>query len=371
MELKLGRLRSALAWTGGVLWVLAPLAVVALLVFWSQQVRFTDAVRTWSPVRASTATTQTPAELAVGWSQGPIIRAPAWHGLVTATPAAGKSSVSAGDVIVSIDGIDRIAAVTPGPFWRTLEAGTPPGRDIGWLNTVLGDLGLRHCAGRSFCADTAAGVSALAKRLGAGSDVIIFDPTWLVRIPEPTLGVGDAKFSSGQPAPELGAELFSPRFQANAALVTGAGQAPHPAEVRGDPNAAPPPPTALDARAVPRLSVDPDARVLVGGTELALGDDRSSLSAGGLTTLNDLVDPGEAVVRVTIEHPAQAEGWTVPAAAVYTTGVDQHCVLTPTGPVVVSVVTSEGSSVTVTGNLSADERVLLAVPARERTCPSP
>lgn len=370
MTARVPRLRSVLAWSGGVLWVLAPIALIVLLVILSQRVRFTEETQTWAPVTASEETSQTPAELAVGWSPGPTVRAPAWQGLVTSTPAAGATTISGGDVVVSIDGIDRIAALTPGPFWRSIDASAAPGRDIRWLNALLRDLGLRYGSGASVSAATEAGIAALAKRLGAGPDVHSFDPAWIVRIPEATLGVGAAKFGIGQPAPEVGAVLFAPRALADVALVTETGQAPRPADLPQDVTDPDAPPPALDTRAVTRLRIDPDAHLMFDEKELALADDRSSLSAEGLSALNTLVEPGEAVVRVLIAHPAQAEGWAVPAAAVYTTGPDRHCVRTDHGPVPVQVLTSEASSVTVTGEVSADDRVLLAVPAGERTCPS-
>ncbi|RLP75069.1 hypothetical protein D9V32_11660 [Mycetocola tolaasinivorans] len=359
--------RSVLLWIGAGLWVILPFGLIAAIVLWSGQIRFTEAAETWTPVETGQAQTDSPMELALGWEQGPVLRAPAWTGLITAVQPP-RTTVAHGDVVVTIDGIDRIAAHTPAPFWRPIGPDTIAGADIGALNTLLGDLGLARGTANTFGSGTARGITQLAKKLGAEGDT--FDPAWVLHLAEPRITVGAAAFSVGQTAPAAGEELFAPRPRVTAALVTGEGMAPEnegPLGGGGNGGARAALPV-FDAERIMRMPVPAEAILRVGGTEIPLEETRDSVTAEGLAALTETVGAGEAKVRALISQTTQTQGWQVPAAAVYGVGA-ASCVLTKDGPVRVEVSAGEGGSVVVSGELSTASRVLLQVPAERRACP--
>ncbi|MFZ4842081.1 hypothetical protein [Mycetocola saprophilus] len=353
--------KSVLLWVGAGAWVVLPFGLIAAIVLWSGQVRFTEPVETWTPVETGQANTDTPMDLALGWEQGPVLRAPAWSGLITAVRPQ-VTSIGPGDVVVTIDGIDRLAARTPGPFWRAIGPETTAGSDIGWLNTLLGDLGLARGTGNTFSASTARGITQLAKKIGAEGET--FDPSWVVHLAEPRITVGAPAFSVGQPAPAAGEALFAPRPRITAALLTGEGLAPiAPGPQGGEKTELP----VLDQERIIRMPVPADAVLKLGTTELPLTETRDAITPEGLIALTETATAGEPMVRTMVSQTVQTSGWRIPAAAVFQVGANS-CVLTKTGPVAVQVGAGEGGSVVVTGELHATDRVLLSVPAERREC---
>ncbi len=84
--------------------------------------------------------TRAAATIALSWMDGPTLKSPGFDGRVTRIAVEGGDTIISGDIILAVDGIDRIALATPEPMVRTLDRGDK-GPDVEWLQGYLTEAG--------------------------------------------------------------------------------------------------------------------------------------------------------------------------------------------------------------------------------------
>jgi hypothetical protein len=144
-------------------------------------------------------------QVALSWKEGATLPAPAWSGVVTSLHIGRGDKLATGTSLISINGVDRLAAATPAPFHRSLRLGDR-GADVAALNRFLVRLG--HAADLSdssiFTTATAEAVEDLSRQIGLARATDVFDPAWLVWIPHEPFVVAKVLPSVGSPAPAPG-----------------------------------------------------------------------------------------------------------------------------------------------------------------------
>ena len=122
-------------------------------------------------------------------------------GVVTAVLVRPGAVVRTGSRLVEVDGIARLAAHTSRPFYRPLGRGDH-GADVDQLASLLAQLGLMHGPGAwpPPRPGMASAVRHLAVSIGAPQDGM-FDPAWVVWLPEPELVVASVPPQAGGPVP--------------------------------------------------------------------------------------------------------------------------------------------------------------------------
>lgn len=185
----------------------------ALFLVWLR-VRTEDRMQALQPMPAPVVVAVEETEIAnaqavtlrLEWGDAQILPAPQWTGVVTEVAAHPGNSLKTGDRVVTIDGIDRISAHTPMPFWRPLEFGDR-GPDVAQLWDLLSELGFVAAGDEqpsSLDWAMVLGVQELADSLGVGSRVQAFDPAWVVWLPTDRFFVRGVNVRVGDPAPALG-----------------------------------------------------------------------------------------------------------------------------------------------------------------------
>ncbi|MEN8235681.1 MAG: hypothetical protein ABFR89_12255 [Actinomycetota bacterium] len=149
-------------------------------------------------------------ELAPAWSSPEVVYTehPAF-GTVTRVVAEPESAIGIGDVILSVDRVDRIAWIGETPFHRPLRV-RDTGSDVVDLHILLVTLGyLEGELGDTFTSATRDAVRGLESDLGVGKPVGVFDPGWIVRIPSDSFDVGEVHVRVGGAAPQPGGAILS------------------------------------------------------------------------------------------------------------------------------------------------------------------
>ncbi len=140
---------------------------------------------------------ETVAELT--WSDPVVVNSPFLQGVVTAVYATPGSRLVTGSRVVAVDGVDRLAAATVLPFWRSLETGHS-GADVAALQFILESLGLlEDHLGGVMDSPTVSAVNRFAARLGAPPPKGVFDPSWVVWLPQESFDVGSTHVVTGSP----------------------------------------------------------------------------------------------------------------------------------------------------------------------------
>ena len=116
--------------------------------------------------------------------------------------------MSTGDVVVSVDGVHRVAAASEVPFWRSLGR-NDAGEDVVALQLLLESLGLYEgeVDGRYGPAMVSA-VNRFAEGLGVVRPQGVFDPGWVVWLPLEPFPVERVEAHLGRPAPGPGEVLL-------------------------------------------------------------------------------------------------------------------------------------------------------------------
>lgn len=358
-----GTARLAVAAAVVLVWVGAPVAVVAVLTRDVDAVAFAQDEPTWASARAMADDVEQRLGLALTWDAGPTAVAPGWEGVVEVQHVATGDVLRSGDPVAVVDGITRLAHAGERPVTRTLRQGDR-GPDVVVLHGVLAEHGLSRGDGDRFTAATAAGVRALAARVGAGRTAEL-DPAWLLHLSAPELVVTDVDLTVGAPVPVAGSVVVTGAPVLQDAVVTTqdwaalaatrAREATTEGSASGTPVVAPA--VGDDARTVPAEAV-----LRVGGTVLPVSADRDRVDPVALGTLHALVDSGAVAVDAVAVSPPRPGSWALPAAAVRvaadgTTVVrrDRDGVRTD---VVVEVAGADGPSTTVVvGDLVATDLV--------------
>lgn len=170
-------------------------------------------------VQASAAQTDmtVPATVEVSLTEPRSLTAPVWEGLVTAVGVGAGDAVVEGQVLFTVDGIDRVGAATPTPLYRVLEAGDS-GDDVTALAGFLNRQGLLAADDADTDTVTAEFATALTEfrdsiGLSSAHEGPLFDPAWVVWMPDERPGqAAVVMVQPGASAPGLGTELvqFSP-----------------------------------------------------------------------------------------------------------------------------------------------------------------
>ena len=138
------------------------------------------------------------------WREGPTLHAPAWAGVVGWVTDVDE--LRDGGVVATVDGVRRIAAATPEPFFRPLQIGDR-GRDVAWLHVVLAAAGVgSELEGEEVTGDTAEAIRSLAAQLGAKPEPV-FDPAWIVWLPERPYQLATLELGVGTEAPGRGVAI--------------------------------------------------------------------------------------------------------------------------------------------------------------------
>ena len=310
-----------------------------------------DGTSTWQPAAAASVT------LHFADASATSVVAPPWKGTVTAVVATPGSELHAGVPLLEIDGIRRLFAPSPAPFWR-VPAWGDHGPDIDGLAALFTTLSLLpvQAPGTPFGADHVKAVERLAALVGAPPTSTL-DLGWLVWAPVPTLRVPAWSITLGAAAPAAGTALFTmPREIASVEVTATAGPSLSDDTVRrstidfggGDDVAGA---VVLDApRQVPALRRASEAAGAPAG-------------AGPAGSVPDLPVAAEATttVKATARGPRLDHVAALPLRAVVTDADGSHCLVTlDQRTVPVEVVGSDSARVYVRG---ADERQVTANPA--------
>lgn len=167
----------------------------------------------WLPVPDRRSTLVDNVEIELTISVGDTVRAPEWTGIVTSPSESASGSVlKTGDVLLQVDGVDRVLAFADAPFFRPIGWGQEGG-DVEALAELLQRLGLLDASieteGVVFGNRMSAAVREFGKRIGAdipeANRSVVFDPAWVVFLPsEPFLAGRILDLPTGSPVPSLG-----------------------------------------------------------------------------------------------------------------------------------------------------------------------
>lgn len=237
-------------------------------------------------------------EVTPDWAEGASLYAPAWSGTVGRVTDA--DTLSTGDFVVSIDGVDRIALDSPEPFYRGLGLGAS-GTDVRWLHDALVSLGyLGAGVGPSdvFSEASLGGVRALARALGAAQDVEAFDPAWVVWLPDDPFPVASILVAAGQPAPAAGATLATQGLQLVGAFIR-----------------------PLDGG---QLTSGAGYLLSIGEVTVPLAED-GTVGGKALSTLGATLAPLDEVLQGTVHRAEPLHVWSVPTTALGASPNGQVC----------------------------------------------
>lgn len=283
------------------------------------------------------------------WEPGPTLYAPTWTGTVGAVTKA--RSLANGDELTRIDGIARLVATTPEPFYRSLTSGTT-GRDVDWMHGFLGSLGIEVPDGDVMTDASIDAVEEYARHIGVVGDVPAFDPAWVVWLPSPQFRVSSLALVAGAPAPAPGSEIAASR-------ATLASVVPRP----------------LDGSAL-QLDSTSDYILSVAGVDLNVNAE-GNVDGEGRTRLADSLggDAPPEEVQGSIRREVSEPVWSVPTSAVSTGPTGEVCIwVERNGRYVVQPVTVVGSQAGVTYvERPSDTARILVNPAdalESTACPS-
>ncbi len=155
----------------------------------------------------------------------PSVEVPAGttEGTVTSLEIAPGDTVTTGTVIAKVDGLAVTAYHSSQAFYRPLSFGAK-----GWDVTLLQRLTPRLGGPKlpktgEFRTQTTAAVKTLERERGVEKPTGIFDPGWLVRIPQPEVTVSELSLQVGVPFPALGTTVFKTATELTGVNISAAG----------------------------------------------------------------------------------------------------------------------------------------------------
>lgn len=252
---------------------------------------------------------QTGVAVSLGWTEGPALFAPAWSGTVGSVTLQPGDVVRTGDVIATIDGLDRMAVSTPQPFHRPLGRGDS-GDDVIWLQTVLAELGYLDELGsipREITLEVLQAIRGLAGDLGVEGRVEVFDPAWFVWMPEESFPVARVDLRAGGQAPAPGAVILGG------------------------------PPTLSDVTIQPleggvlSLAADAKYQLVVEDGVYPINPSTSSLAEASRDELAMAVPPLLDSVSGVVVRVDPIPLWAIPSSAIQTGGDGRLCIWTASG----------------------------------------
>lgn len=344
---------------GGFLWVALPVTLLVLLTVASVSANISGPqAPSWVPVRESDSTTNDPIDLALQWEPSASVFAPAWNGLVQTVQVKQGETIADGTPIATIDGITRIAALTPAPLYRSISVGMR-GSDVRWLNDFLGRLGYAHGATESVTAATVQGTKQLAVVIGApfqGS----FDASWLIFIPGSAFKVQTVSLTPGIPAPVAGSKILDSTTRLSRATVVTFGSLN--ALVTQEQSASNASPIALSNSAIRTniKKVPTGTRLDVSGTTIPL-DASSSVLTSAFPQLESAAAPQVPLLQANLVRVPKSGDFWIPSAAIFSGASGKTCVVENVNGrarvVEIQLVADSGGGVVVTGNLGLHRSV--------------
>lgn len=152
--------------------------------------------------------TQWDAMIELVWTPGPRALSVTGGGMVTAVYASPGETVTSGEPVIAIDGIDRVAVRSPSPFYRSLRR-WDRGPDVEALQRFLSNLGLFEGeADGVFRPDLETSVRAWQLDIHVPKPSAVFDPRHTVWLPVEPLTVHEVNAEPAAPPPGLGATLI-------------------------------------------------------------------------------------------------------------------------------------------------------------------
>lgn len=242
------------------------------------------------------------------WGEATILVAPAWQGLVTDVHLAPGDHVTTGTPVVSVDGVRRIAAHTPRPFWRTLDVGDR-GEDVRHAQQLLWTLGfLSGSISDAYTEAAARAVARWARSLGDEAPDGSFNPAYVVWLPVPSLEIAAIEIQPGLPAPPAGAVLArGPRPLVEAAILSSTDE-----------------PVVLDEPT--------DWEFVYAGTTYGLAAERvARVRSELLDRLSQAVASDDSAIEGILRRREPVPAILVPASAVTANSRGDFCVWVPSG----------------------------------------
>ncbi len=143
------------------------------------------------------------------WTEAPAVASPSWSGTVTGVEVEPGDVIGTGDVVLTVDGIDRLAYQAESPMFRPLRRGDS-GPDVETLEGLLAGWGMFDATpDRSYTSSTAAAVDRLGLSLGASKPGGVFDPGWLIWVGSKPFAISQVAATTGFPSPAPGTPLLT------------------------------------------------------------------------------------------------------------------------------------------------------------------
>lgn len=157
----------------------------------------------------------------------PVLRvlSPFNGGIVTSVYAEVGDSITAGQRVIRVDGVDRLTIGGSKPPWRTLSRGVS-GPDVVALQELLVSIGLLDAADGAtdgvFGRATADAVRLLGEQLGVERPSTVAPLEWFLWIPTEPFVIGETSTLVGQNAPAAGTPVFVEELRPVVVRVVGA-----------------------------------------------------------------------------------------------------------------------------------------------------
>ena len=344
-------------------WLLAPVAAVAVLSIVASQQSLTRPVETvWVEAREAADSISFPVDLALTWAAPNPLRAPNWGGGLTQAVL-----VKSGDQIVDAQELARIGGVTivavrsEEPFYRPISRGSR-GPDVRALNEFLTRNKFATVEGEVATGATVTGIRSFGEKIGM-RNMSIFDPGWVVHLRADAYQVATVKIDQGTPAPALGEPIITGTSTLRSATVVASGSF----AINSGPTDEPLDLDEIDRRSV---TVQPDREVWLGSEQVALTLDRSDVDPASFSTIFDSVPVNTLSVQANQVRASVEGDVVVPSATVFASAAGQTCVYLESASraTVIEVLADEGGSAIIRGAVKAGDRLEVSVTGARRQC---
>lgn len=298
------RARTISASIGLAAWIVAPIALIACLTWFSMQQRVAEkSDPLWIAAEPIGGAYSRSATIGISWSEATPVLAPQWSGLVREVFVQPDSVVKSGDMVVQIDAVSRVAWHSAKPFFRSL-AQSASGDDVRELNRLLNHLEFSHAPEDRFTSETARGVQELSVFLGA-EKTSVFSPDWVVFLPSASVSVDSVVLAVGHSAPTAGEPIFlSSPSASSARLVVPEGGG------------------SMESS----INASPHEKLFINSDEYELSDDYLTLTEAAVTNLHENVSSESEQVVGRLVQDLESNSVEVPTAAVHMSPSGTMCV---------------------------------------------
>ena len=303
-----------------------------------------------------------PVDLALTWAPASPLRAPDWAGgIVQSILVKPGDDVRDGTEILRISGVLVVAVRSEEPFYRPILLGDR-GSDVRELNSFLARNGYAAVDGEVASSRTSAGIRAFSKRIGLPA-TSVFDPTWVIQLPEEIFHVLSVEIDQGAAAPTLGQPIATAANKLSSATVVPAGFFASNSQ---------PDQTALDPQEILRQAIEvPEGQGLwLGEDELVLNERRSGIDETDLSDLASSVPTNALSIQANQIRSVVSGDWLVPSAAVFASDTGHACVRVESKDraIRVVIVADSGGSSVIRGAIDPGDRVEVRVMGSRRQC---